>query len=156
MNSLNNPADVAVSTSATVAENLGIAATVNFPVIDPNLSSMASPELSLGAIPMPTAISTTVVTSGARTVTSTGVQTEDAISMIHRLTNSVHQLSALQNFAASHNLELVNLGEITIPPNPFQLNVAQDDGIMVAEPARPLQDTLPHVTREGKLFTSQV
>ena len=147
VNSITN-ADGVVSTSATVAENLGIGATVNFPVIDPNVARMLpAADLPMG-LPQ---ISPTnsIVTSAARTVTSTGVQTEDAISMIHRLTDSVQQLSALQNFAASHNLELVNL---TIPPSPFPANVGQEEGIMVAEPARPLHDTLAHMTREGQLI----
>lgn len=152
VNSLNN-ADNIVSTSATVAENLGIAATVNFPMIDPNVTNMlSSAEIDFAQHPasvMPDSVS---ALSPNRPVTSTGVQTEDAISMIHRLTDSVQHLSALQNFAASHNLELVNLGEITIPPAQFQANVPQEDGILVAEPARPLHDTLAHMTREGRML----
>ena len=152
VSSLNN-ADAVVSTSATVAENLGIAATVNFPVIDPSVASMlSSSEIPIGltqhlSSAMP---NTAGATTSGRPVTSTGVQTEDAISMIHRLTDSVQHLSALQNFAASHNLELVNLGEIAIPSSPFQTNVGQEDGVLVAEPARPLHDTLATMTREGR------
>ena len=149
VNSLHNTDNI-ISTSATVAENLGIAATVNFPMIDPSVSSMlSSADIDFTQHPSSVIQNSVGTASLNRPVTSTGVQTDDAISMIHRLTDSVQHLSALQNFAASHNLELVNLGEITIPPTQFQANIPQEDDILVAEPARPLHDTLAHMTREG-------
>ena len=150
VNSLHTTDNI-ISTSATVAENLGIAATVNFPMIDPSVGNMLSPaDIDFTQHPSSVIQNSVGPISPNRPVTSTGVQTEDAISMIHRLTDSVQHLSALQNFAASHNLELVNLGEITIPPTQFQANIPQEDDILVAEPARPLHDTLAHMTREGK------
>lgn len=153
VNSFNN-GDNIVSTSATVAENLGIAASVNFPIIDPHVTNMLSSDIDFAQQHSPIIPNSVTSLSPNRPVSSTGVQTEDAISMIHRLTDSVQHLNALQNFAASHNLELVNLGEITIPPTQFQANVPQEEGILVAEPARPLHDTLAHMTREGRNIVS--
>lgn len=136
-----------VLTSATVADNLGISANVTFPAVDPQVESFTTQ--SEVCTPSPSDTSTALVTSAGRTIASTGVQTEDAISMIQKLTNSVHQLNALQSFAAAHNLELVNLGEITLPPAPFSLDGEQEEGIMVADTARTLQDSMVGIMREG-------
>ena len=70
--------------------------------------------------------------------------------MIQKLTNSVHQLNALQSFAAAHNLELVNLGEITLPPAPFSLDGEQEEGMMVADNAKTLHDSMVGIIREGE------
>jgi len=139
-----------ISTSATVAENLGIAATVNFPMIDPSVSNILSSAVDYAQHPSSVIHNSVGAISPNRPVTSTGVQTEDAISIVHHhgLEDSFQHLNALQSFAASHNLELVNLGEITIPPTQFQANIPHEDDILVAEPARPLHDTLAHMTRE--------
>lgn len=141
--SQNQPLD---ETSAQNAEKIGLQ-TINFPAIDPQVESFTTQ--SEVCTPSPSNTATALVTSAGRTITSTGVQTEDAISMIQKLTNSVHQLNALQSFAASHNLELVNLGEITLPPAPFQLEAEGEEGIMVADSAQTLQDSINGMVREG-------
>ena len=128
------------------AEKIGLQ-TINFPAIDPQVESFTTQ--SEVCTPSPSNTATALVTSAGRTITSTGVQTEDAISMIQKLTNSVHQLNALQSFAASHNLELVNLGEITLPPAPFQLETEGEEAIMVADSAQTLQDSINGMVREG-------
>lgn len=133
------------TSQAGVTEDLGIGANITFPVVDPQVESFTTQ--SEVCTPSPSDTTTALVTSAGRTITSTGVQT-DAISMIQKLTNSVHQLNALQNFAAAHNLELVNLGEITLPPAPFSLDSEPEDGIMVAESAQTLEDSMAGITRE--------
>lgn len=135
-------------TQGTVTENLGISSNITFPAIDPQVESFTTQ--SEVCTPSPSNTATALVTSAGRTIASTGVQTEDAISMIQKLTNSVHQLNALQTFAATHNLELVNLGEITLPPAPFQLEGEQEEGMMIADSARTLQDSMSGMVREGK------
>ncbi|XP_066918341.1 ankyrin repeat domain-containing protein 17-like [Clytia hemisphaerica] len=130
------------------AEQIGLQ-TITFPAIDPQVESFTTQ--SEVCTPSPSNTATALVTSAGRTITSTGVQTEDAISMIQKLTNSVHQLNALQTFAASHNLELVNLGEITLPPAPFQLETEAEEGIMVADSARTLQNSINGMVREDPI-----
>ena len=137
-----------------VTENLGIETNIAFPAVDPHVESFTTQ--SEVCTPSPSNTTTALVTSAGRTISSTGVQTEDAISMIQKLTNSVHQLNALQSFAAAHNLELVNLGEITLPPAPFSLDVDNDDGMLVAESAKTLQDSMAGVTREGLFSVAHV
>jgi len=133
----------------SVTEKIGLQS-ISFPAIDPQVESFTTQ--SEVCTPSPSNTATALVTSAGRTIASTGVQTEDAISMIQKLTNSVHQLNALQTFAASHNLELVNLGEITLPPTPFQLEGDQDEGIMVADSARTLEDSIAGMVREGDMI----
>lgn len=123
-----------------VIENISIGTSIAFPAVDPQVESFTTQ--SEVCTPSPSDTTTALVTSAGRTIASTGVQTEDAISMIQKLTNSVHQLNALQNFAAAHNLELVNLGEITLPPAPFTLDGESEDEILVAESACTLQDSI--------------
>lgn len=117
----------------TITESIGLASNITFPIIDPQIESFTTQ--SEVCTPSPSNTATALVTSAGRTITSTGVQTEDAISMIQKLTNSVHQLNALQTFAATHNLELVNLGEITLPPAPFQLEGEQEEEEVIPDPA---------------------
>ena len=137
-----------LASPTSVMDNLGIKTNITFPVVDPQVESFTTQ--SEVCTPSPSDTTTALVTSAGRTITSTGVQTEDAISMIQKLTNSVHQLNALQSFAAAHNLELVNLGEITLPPAPFSLDGEQeDDGIMVADSAKTLEDSMAAIPREG-------
>ena len=137
------------SNNTTVIENIaGISANISFPAIDPHVNSFTTQ--SEVCTPSPSDTTTAVVTSAGRMIASTGVQTEDTISMIQKLTNSVHQLNALQNFAAAHNLELVNLGEITLPPAPFPLEEDDMDSGVVTNSSRhvPLS-SMSAVTREG-------
>lgn len=139
----------ASNTGDTVTESIGLSSSITFPAIDPQVESFTTQ--SEVCTPSPSNTATALVTSAGRTIASTGVQTEDAISMIQKLTNSVHQLNALQTFAATHNLELVNLGEITLPPAPFQLEGEQEEGMMVADSARTLQDSMSCMVREGNI-----
>ncbi|XP_012556375.1 ankyrin repeat domain-containing protein 17 isoform X1 [Hydra vulgaris] len=131
--------------NTTVTEN--ISANITFPVIEPHINSFTTQ--SEVCTPSPSDTTTAVVTSANRMIASTGVQTEDTISMIQKLTNSVHQLNALQSFAAAHNLELVNLGEITLPPAPFPLEEEDIDSGVVANSSRHVSlSSMSTVTRE--------
>ena len=134
--------------NGTVVEKISQNSNITFPAVDPQVESFTTQ--SEVCTPSPSDTTTALVTSAGRTIASTGVQTEDAMTMMQKLTNSFHQLNALKSFADAHNLELVNLGEITLPPAPFSIEGEHEEEIMVAESARTLQDSMASVTREGR------